>query len=110
VADVEQLCERVILIDHGSIAYDGSLDALVNRISPFKVIRVCRSRDSAEDWSRYGSVLDDDNSIVSIQVVKDDALLVVRAILAANDDITDLSIAEPPIERVISQVYREGLA
>ena len=40
MADVTALCRRVIVIDRGSLLYDGPLDSLAERIAPFKLIRV----------------------------------------------------------------------
>ena len=40
MADVEALAERVIVIHHGSLLFDGALDALVERFSPHKTLTV----------------------------------------------------------------------
>jgi len=38
--DIEALCERVLIIDHGRIEYDGGLLALVRDVQPGKRVRV----------------------------------------------------------------------
>lgn len=37
MADVQSLCPRLILIDHGTVRYDGPLDKLAARLSPYKL-------------------------------------------------------------------------
>src|SRR5207247_10774783 len=38
MADIQELCRRVIIIDHGSIFFDGALSELVVRFASFKII------------------------------------------------------------------------
>ena len=40
MADVTALCERILIIHHGQLKYDGSLSDLSRRIAPFKLIGV----------------------------------------------------------------------
>ena len=37
--DIEALCERVVIIDHGRIHYDGGLQQLVREVQPRKQVR-----------------------------------------------------------------------
>ena len=49
MADVTALCERIIIIHHGQLKYDGGLTDLSRHIAPFKLIGVALGRrcDSA---------------------------------------------------------------
>ena len=40
MADVTALCRRVVMIDHGKLVYDGDLDALMERVAPYKQIHI----------------------------------------------------------------------
>ena len=40
MADVTALCERIIIIHHGQLKYDGGITDLSRRIAPFKLIGV----------------------------------------------------------------------
>ena len=44
-ADVEALAERVIVINRGSLLYDGPLQGLVDRYAPYKIITLQLDRD-----------------------------------------------------------------
>lgn len=38
--DIQELCQRLLIINHGELIEDGPLDALVERIAPFKTLTV----------------------------------------------------------------------
>lgn len=40
LSDIEQLCERLIIINHGKLMEDGNLQEIVNRIAPYKTLVV----------------------------------------------------------------------
>ena len=48
MADVTALCERVILIHHGQLLYDGALQGLADKLAPFKLIRMALSGSSEQ--------------------------------------------------------------
>ena len=43
MADVTSLAKRVVLIDHGVLGYDGDLVALIERVAPFRLLKVSLS-------------------------------------------------------------------
>ncbi len=55
MADVTALCERIIIIHHGQLKYDGSITDLSRRIAPFKLIGVALGDPCPCDLSRYGT-------------------------------------------------------
>src|SRR4030095_6777598 len=57
MADVVALCRRVLVIDHGRLVYDGDMEALVERISPVKYIRLVTHQPIRfDELSRFGEV------------------------------------------------------
>src|SRR5215475_13046708 len=59
MADIQELCQRVIIIDHGKIFFDGQLSEIVDRFADFKLVTIqCEKADqiSAEQLGRYGEV------------------------------------------------------
>jgi ABC-2 type transport system ATP-binding protein len=109
MADVERLCRRIVLIDHGDIVYDGDLGALAARISPYRLVSLAVDERNAVDWTRFGEVVTTDPGRIALRVHQRDVPAVARAILAEHA-VIDLAITEPSLERVIDQVYREGMA
>ena len=108
MADVEALCSRIIVIDHGRILFDGALTELVRRFSPHKTIVVQIDRDAA-DLSRYGQVVATEGSRHTLRVPKADTPQVTARLLA-DLPVGDLTVEDPPIEDVIEQVFAGALA
>jgi ABC-2 type transport system ATP-binding protein len=108
MADVEALCKRVIVINHGKILFDGDLSQLVDRFSPSKTISVTLSK-AINNPSQYGEVIDQSNGQVKFRVLKANTSAVTARILA-DLPVDDLSVEDPPIEDVIEKAFsREGL-
>ncbi|MGI8628159.1 MAG: ABC transporter ATP-binding protein, partial [Geodermatophilaceae bacterium] len=103
MADVQALCKRVIVIDQGSILYDGGLRELSTRYSPHQTVNVVLA-DPAPDLSGYGEVLSAQGGRISLKVAKAQTSAVAARLLAAFQ-VTDLTIEDPPVEDVIEQVF-----
>src|SRR6186997_1843225 len=52
--DIEELCHRVIIIDHGKIFFDGPLDDIIDRFSGFKILSLTFENQAARDFSAFG--------------------------------------------------------
>ncbi|MGC4192099.1 MAG: ATP-binding cassette domain-containing protein [Thermomicrobiales bacterium] len=104
MADVEELCRRVILIDGGTIRHDGDLQALKETLTPFKDVHIQLAGESASDWKRYGQIVRQAEGQVHLRIARDRVPDVTGAILR-EDRVVDLSVTEPPLESVMRQVY-----
>lgn len=105
MADVSAMAERVIVIDRGSILYDGPLARLSERFSTHKTIRV-EAADLAADLSRLGRVIEQSPTRVSLEVERD-RVSEVASHLLSTATVTDLSIEEVPLEDVIDRVFSD---
>jgi viologen exporter family transport system ATP-binding protein len=107
MADVTALCRRVIVIHHGRILYDGDLDALVERMAPFKVIEIdLEYEPDGLDPGRYGELIRREGQKLALQVPKAETPAVTARLLAELP-VLDLSVEDPPIEEVIGRVFQE---
>jgi ABC-2 type transport system ATP-binding protein len=107
MADVTALCERVIIIHHGQLKYDGSLAGLTQRIAPYKLITV-QIADCADcDLSGFGEKQqNDDPNKHSIRVPAEDVASITSKVLAAYA-VQDVTIEDPSIESVIESAFNE---
>lgn len=117
LTDIEQLCGRVMVIDHGRLMYDGSLTGLheVGESERMLVVDLERELPPIRLESADGSV--DGGGQPALRVVKVEgprqwlafpaaasaAPLVAR--IAADYPLVDLSVREPDIEAVIARMY-----
>jgi ABC-2 type transport system ATP-binding protein len=106
--DVAQLCPRVIVIDRGTLVYDGSLEALVTKTRPDKrvIFRFSRPVDE-RDLAALGHVVQHDAGQSTLQIHKDAVNAVVGRALAQLP-VSDLTVENPPLEEVMSELFTQG--
>ena len=129
MADIQALCRRVIIIDHGKIFFDGQLDEVLDRFADFKLVTIhCANHRAAgapvsrpanssggeragsetgapgTDLSRFGEVVEQTSEMVKLKVKRDRVIPVCKALL---DELAveDIDIQEVPIEDVIRQIF-----
>ncbi|HYG24158.1 MAG TPA: ATP-binding cassette domain-containing protein [Verrucomicrobiae bacterium] len=107
MADIQELCERVIIIDKGVISFDGRLSDVVDRFADFKLITIqCESTASysAGQLTKYGEVVDEQPGRLTLKVKRDRVIPACKALL---DDlpVSDIDIEEVPIEDVIRRIF-----
>jgi ABC-type uncharacterized transport system ATPase subunit len=108
MTDVESLCRRLILVDHGSVQYDGPLDRLSARLSPYKLIRVSAPSATKEDFADIAEVVATKDISWDLRVPRDQVARAASTLLTTLD-VVDLAIEEPSLENVIDRAYREGV-
>jgi ABC-2 type transport system ATP-binding protein len=106
MADVTALCERVIVIHHGTILFDGPLAELQGRFAGDKTISVTVAGELPSP-AGYGRVVEASPTKVVLAVPKQ-GVATTAARLLAELDVIDLSIEDPPIEDVIEQAFATG--
>lgn len=106
MADVEALCRRVIVIHHGKLLFDGALSQLVDSFSAYKTLGVTLA-DGTSDLNKYGQVMSQDGSRVTLRVPRADVSQLTAQLLA-EQKVDDLTVEDPPIEDVIEHVFAQG--
>ena len=107
MTDIQELCQRVIIIDHGTIFFDGQLKDVIDRFADFKVITIsCEgSKDCpAENLVKYGEVVEHAAGTIKLKVKRDRVIPVCKALLDELP-VTDIDIEEVPIEDIIRQLF-----
>jgi ABC-2 type transport system ATP-binding protein len=109
MADIKELCERVIVIDKGRKIYDGALDRLeAGNGSRMKIFRFI-PRDLAafpETWkSAYGETTRDPaDGRFTVRVPLTHVVAVSQEILTAGT-VADITIEDVPLEDVIAELF-----
>lgn len=109
MADIKELCERVIVIDKGRKIYDGALDRLeAGNGSRMKIIRFIPSDLAAfpETWkSAYGETTRDPaDGRFTVRVPFTHVVAVSQEILTAGT-VADITIEDVPLEDVIAELF-----
>jgi ABC-2 type transport system ATP-binding protein len=103
--DIEQLCRRVMVIDHGSLVYDGSLAGLhaLGASTRTLVVDLVDAADPIDVPGATVTRVEGPRQWLSFPA--DASAAPVVAAVAAAYDVADLSINEPDIEDVIRHIY-----
>ncbi|MBI4025990.1 MAG: ATP-binding cassette domain-containing protein [Verrucomicrobia bacterium] len=109
MTDIEELCERVIIIHRGKIFFDGKLAEIVNRFAGHKILHlVCREFRTAELPASLGETLERRDGMVRLKVPRARVASVCHD-LFVRYPIEDISIEEAPIEDIIREIFgQEG--
>ncbi len=104
--DIEELCHRVIIIDHGKIFFDGPLHSIIDRFSGYKNLSLTFAEHPTTDFSVFGEVIEQTPVSVQLKVLRAKVTETCRELLA-NCRVTDINVQELPVEDVIRQLFGE---
>ena len=107
MADIEALCRRVIIIDKGTLFFDGQLSEVLDRFADFKVITIqCDAKKSCprEGLEKFGEVVEHTDASVKLKVKRDRVIAVCKTLLDELP-VTDIDIQEVPIEDIVRQIF-----
>jgi ABC-2 type transport system ATP-binding protein len=104
--DIEELCARVIIIDHGNIFFDGPLSAIIDRFSGYKILSLTFADQADRDFKPHGEVIQQTPASVQLKVPRATVTETCRQLLE-NYDVTDINVQELPVEEVIRQLFGE---
>ncbi|MGI6344197.1 MAG: ABC transporter ATP-binding protein [Bacillota bacterium] len=108
MADIETLCQRVMVIGHGRLLYDGALDQLKRQYSPERRIRAKLAGEcNISALPGAGSILVKEGEVIvhfrpDLMPAQD-----IIAALAAACPLLDLVVEDQSIEEMIARMYRE---
>lgn len=110
MGDVQRLCPRVLLVDHGRLAFDGTLDGLSRLVGARRVLVVDLQSPGEDLLSIPGTRhLGSEAGGLRQRLAIDPDLTTVAAVVAAvaaRASLRDLAVEEPDIEDVVRTVYR----
>src|SRR5437764_7877170 len=104
--DIEELCHRVLVIDHGKIFFDGPLAEIVDRFSGYKILSLTFEKEAARDLSVFGEIIEQTPVSVQLKVPRAKVTETCRQLLEACD-VSDINVQEVPVEDVSRQLFGE---
>lgn len=119
--DIEELCRRVIVINHGMVIYDGVLDGLDQRLKGERVVTLVAKDQSSltnlntwiansSDMVLQKSIEEDEPLSIKLAVASDLISSVQHSLWKTFDgnSIKDIRIEERSLEDVFSDLYARG--
>ncbi len=108
--DLEAMCKRVIIVNHGQIVYEDKVSNLKRKHLSSKMVEVRYAETVSSDFhldgvemlkvGHYGVKLRFDTQRTPVQQV--------LARLTEAGDVVDITISDPPLEEVIARIYQEA--
>jgi ABC-2 type transport system ATP-binding protein len=117
LSDIEELCRRIVIIDRGRILYDGTLDALRQKLGRINILNV-HLRDGTyasrlngaleggdgQQWERLDEltyrIRYDREQISSADIIRH---------IVNEVPVRDLYVEPQPVEEIIKNIYSHGL-
>ncbi len=109
--DIEELCRRIMIIDHGRLLYDGPLGLLKQKLLRIKQVKIVLK--DGEQAARLGALSTDGLEVEHVDELTRrirfdrsavSAAELIRRILAAVE-VRDLLIEDEPIEEIVKRIY-----
>ncbi len=106
MGDIEELCQRVIIIDHGRLFFDGPLASIVDRFSAHKLLRLTFSKETAGRFEELGEIIEQGPLGVRLRVPRVKIAEVCRDALASWS-VADLSVEDISVEEIIRELFAQ---
>lgn len=110
--DIEQMCKRLIILDEGSIIFDGETESLKQQFVHEKIIEVEFHEEVVAVKEIPGvTVIGEEGCTKWFKFDKGNTGIgEVVSLLATNYKIKDLSVREPSVESIIKNIYSDSVA
>jgi ABC-2 type transport system ATP-binding protein len=109
MGDIERLCERVLVVDHGRLAFDGTLPGLAATVGAQRILVIDLAEPSPDLADVPSTTLvESESGGLRQRLAFDAAATTAAAVLAhvsARHEVRDLTIEEPDIEDVVRRIY-----
>lgn len=103
--DVQELCERIVVIDHGTKVFEGTLDELSRKFSDSRRLRLTFEHPIEQgDLEPYGTVVSHDLNVALLEIPRAQVAPVTAAVLG-KFPVSDVSIEEVDIEDVVRSLF-----
>ena len=108
LGDIQELCERLIIINHGVMMEDGRLSEIVDRIAPYKTLVVEYYDESAPEHDRC-EMTEHSGNVAKYRFIKNEVTAAeIIADLSRIKTIKDVSIEEEGIDDIIKIAYGQS--
>ena len=107
IGDVEALCNRIIIINNGTIVTDSTIDELKSKYLSTKVIKISYDRDIIDKKLEYNIQKLEHNQIELIADTNKQNIGELLSYFTSVGNIVDIQISSTPLEDVIKKIYQE---
>ncbi len=108
VGDIEKLCKRIIIVNHGCIVLDDSMENLKYHYLNKKIVEV-KLREAMNMSDEDGiTVIKSKGNNLKLEVDTTKKSIADALKLIDSDNILDINISNVPLENIITEIYKEN--
>lgn len=108
--DIKELCERVIIINHGEVVYDGKLALLMEKYAPHKTISITTSISNSEEKLKlFGDVVTYEEFASTFKVLRSEAKYLAARLIESDLGVEDILIHEVSIDDVVRHIFAQKI-
>jgi ABC-2 type transport system ATP-binding protein len=104
--DIEKLCRRVIIIDHGKVFFDGEFSEITDRFARHKFLRFSFNAPIAPT-PKLGEIIEQTPTALTLKVDRNKVADVCRELLSTGS-VQDFSAEDEPLEDIIRQIFESN--
>ncbi|MBR9682080.1 MAG: ATP-binding cassette domain-containing protein [Candidatus Aenigmarchaeota archaeon] len=111
MGDIEELCERMIIIDKGSVIYDGKTEEIKNKMTTDRMVVIDYRNTPPKIKLPKGVKLnakEGDKIIYKVDTKKASVSGFIKSILMKHK-VDDIHIEQPSVEEMIRKIYKKGI-
>jgi ABC-2 type transport system ATP-binding protein len=110
MSDIAYLCQRMLIIDHGKVLYDGGVAAIRERFGTTRTLVVDLEEDEEFRGTPQAELAKEEGPRKWLRFQRDAVSAAdLIAEVAARYRVRDLTIEEPEIEEIVRRIYLEGI-
>ena len=103
--DINDLCKRSIVINHGEVVYDDETEKIRNLLGNKKIIRLKLNTYVKTDFSKYGIEREKQENEVILEVIRERVGDITKELLQEYE-LLDFSVEDVPLEEGIALLYQ----
>ncbi|MDX2127903.1 MAG: ATP-binding cassette domain-containing protein [Chloroherpetonaceae bacterium] len=105
--DIEELCDRVMIMDAGKLIFDGALGGIIEKFSSEKLLSIDFERSVTEiELRSYGRVTEVQDEHAKLRLPRKD-ISTRSATLLSSFPVKDITIEDIPIEDIIREIFEK---
>ena len=104
--DIEKVVDRVIVINHGQIVYDGSMNNLLYKYRNKKYLTILfTEKVKADEIKKYGKIIERKPLSYTLEIKAEDQPQIL-ATISEQLPVDDIDIVHVPLEEIISDIFQ----
>lgn len=105
MGDIEEMCDRVISIEHGVKYYDGTLHDFKKQYATKLIVSIDIEGETNTDWERYGKLLVKHKDHIRLEVDKEKVKILKKELLAM-DEVQSVQVFEQGASEIVKSHFK----